>query len=215
VQHFTQNNDDSICHGMRWCSTRHIGDAFVVSVWIYNDFFARFTPQRQCSARTNPVTIGDMLSPLKTLLAQFFNLAQDRALSVSDEHGLQLATAVLLLEVMRSDSNISDTERRAAVLALRGKFALTDDEMEHLLVQAERSVKNSNDYFHYTSAINEHFTHAQKIQVVEHMWDVAYADGVLDAHENHVISKVAGLLHVTHGEYIAAKLHAKQTAGLP
>ena len=62
--------------------------------------------------------------------------------------------------------------------------------------------------------MNAQFTQAQKIQVVEYMWQVAYADGHLDAHENHVISKVAGLLHVTHGEYIAAKLHAKQAAGL-
>lgn len=29
-----------------------------------------------------------------------------------------------------------------------------------------------------------------------------HADGALDANENHLISKVAGLLHVTHGDYI-------------
>ena len=62
--------------------------------------------------------------------------------------------------------------------------------------------------------MNEHFTQAQKIHVVELMWQVAYADGHLDANENHLISKIAGLLHVTHGEYIAAKLHAKQAAPL-
>lgn len=155
-----------------------------------------------------------MLSPLKTLLAQFFNLSEDVTASVSDAHGLQLATAVLLVEVMRSDTHISDTERAAAVLALRNKFALSDGEMQQLLAQAEHTAGSSNDYFRYTSAMNEHFTQAQKIQVVEHMWQVAFADGHLDAHENHVISKVAGLLHVTHGEYIAAKLHARQAAGL-
>lgn len=153
-----------------------------------------------------------MLSPLKTLLSQFFNLTEDRASSVSDAHGLQLATAVLLVEVMRSDAHTNDTERTAAVTALRHKFALTDDELQQLLTQAEHTT--SNDYFRYTSAMNEHFTQAQKIQVIEHMWQVAFADGHLDAHENHVISKVAGLLHVTHGEYIAAKLHAKQAAEL-
>ena len=57
-------------------------------------------------------------------------------------------------------------------------------------------------------------TEVQKLRIVEYMWQVAFADGHLDANENHVISKVAGLLHVTHGEYIAAKLHAKQAAGL-
>ena len=155
-----------------------------------------------------------MLSPFKTLLAQFFNLSEDSMSSVSDAHGLQLATAVLLVEVMRSDAHVSDVERAAAVAALRTTFALTDDDMQRLLAQAEHTAKNSNDYFRYTSAMNTHCTQAQKIQVVENMWRVAYADATLDAHENHVISKVAGLLHVTHGEYIAAKLHAKQAAGL-
>ena len=54
---------------------------------------------------------------------------------------------------------------------------------------------------------------AEIIALVEAMWQVAYADGQLDVHENHVISKVAGLLHVTHGEYIAAKLRARDQAG--
>ncbi|MES2949524.1 MAG: TerB family tellurite resistance protein [Pseudomonadota bacterium] len=154
-----------------------------------------------------------MLSPIKTLLAQFFNPALDRS-PIDEAHGLQLATAVLLVEVMRSDANSSATERTAAVAALRNKFALTDDELQQLLAKAEHTAKDSNDYFRYTSAMNDQFTQAQKIQVVEHMWQVAYADGHLDTHENHVISKVAGLLHVTHGEYIAAKIHAKQAAGL-
>ena len=155
-----------------------------------------------------------MLSPLKTLLGQFFKHADDRMASVSEAHGLQLATAVLLVEVMRSDAQVSDIERAAVVAALRNTFALSDADMQQLLAQAEHTAKNCNDYFHYTNAMNTQFTQAQKIQVVEHMWQVAYADANLDAHENHVISKVAGLLHVTHGDYIAAKLHAKQAAGL-
>ncbi len=156
-----------------------------------------------------------MLSPIKNLLAQFFNPAEaDQSPAFNEAHGLQLATAMLLVEVMRSDANSSTTERAATVVALRNKFALTDDELQHLLAKAEHTAKDSNDYFRYTSAMNAQFTQAQKIQVVEYMWQVAYADGHLDAHENHVISKVAGLLHVTHGEYIAAKLHAKQAAGL-
>lgn len=156
-----------------------------------------------------------MLSPIKNLLSQFFNPIDGGGAPAFDEaHGLQLATAVLLVEVMRSDANSSVTERSAAVAALRHKFALTDIELQHLLAKAEHTAKDSNDYFRYTSAMNEQFTQSQKIQVVEHMWQVAYADGHLDANENHVISKVAGLLHVTHGEYIGAKLHAKQAAGL-
>ena len=77
---------------------------------------------------------------------------------------------------------------------------------------AQDTAKTAYDYQQFTGLMNEHFTQPQKIEVIESMWTVAYADAHLDAHENHVISKVAGLLHVTHGEYIAAKMRAKEVA---
>ncbi|MFI5444957.1 TerB family tellurite resistance protein [Polaromonas sp. UC242_47] len=77
---------------------------------------------------------------------------------------------------------------------------------------AQQTAQTAYDYHRFTTSLNEHFTHAQKIQVVENMWQVAYADAHLDAHENHLISKIAGLLHLTHGEYIAAKLRAKEAS---
>ena len=149
-----------------------------------------------------------MLSPIKSFLASFF-LPDDGAQSLDEARGLQLATAVLLVEVMRCDSNFDEKERAATEKALRSTFALSDAEIARLMSQAEQTAQGANDYFRFTSAMNDQFSQPQKIQVVELMWRVAYADGVLDENEHHLISKVAGLLHVTHGEYIAAKMHAK------
>jgi uncharacterized tellurite resistance protein B-like protein len=154
-----------------------------------------------------------MLNLLKNLLTSFIS-PDANASPATLEHRLQLATAVLLVEVMRADPTINATERTATLAALRQKFALADDELNELVALAEQKAQGANDYFSFTSGMNEHFTQAQKIHVVELMWQVAYADGHLDANENHLISKIAGLLHVTHGEYIAAKLHAKQVAPL-
>ena len=125
------------------------------------------------------------------------------------EHTLQLSTAVLLVEVMRAEPTLQDSERDAVIAALRRKFALGDDELERLMELAHDTARTAYDYQRFTALMNERFTQAQKIAVVEAMWEVAFADHHLDAHEHHVISKVAGLLHVTHGEYIAAKLHAQ------
>ena len=152
-----------------------------------------------------------MLSQIKSFLASFF-LADDGAQSLDEARGLQLATAVLLVEVMRCDSNFDEKERAATEKALRSTFALSDAEIARLMSQAEQTAQGANDYFRFTSAMNDQFTQPQKIQVIELMWRVAYADGVLDENEHHLISKVAGLLHVTHGEYIAAKMHAKAAA---
>jgi uncharacterized tellurite resistance protein B-like protein len=130
------------------------------------------------------------------------------------EHALHLATAVLLVEVMRADPDVAPAERVAVLAALGRKFPLAADELARLVELAEDRARTSNDFFAFTSTINDRFSHPQKVRMIENMWLVAYADGELDANENHLISKVAGLLHVTHGEYIAAKLHAKQALGL-
>ncbi len=129
----------------------------------------------------------------------------------ADEHTLHLSTAVLLVEVMRATPELHENERDAVIRAMRRKFELSDDEIDRLIELAHETARTTYDYHRFTSLLNERFTQPQKIAVVEAMWEVAYADDHLDVHENAVINKVAGLLHVTHGEYIAAKLHAQQT----
>ena len=150
-----------------------------------------------------------MFSPIKALLSSVF-MPDGGSQALDEARSLQLSTAVLLVEVMRCDTHFAAPERAATEKALRSTFALSDAELARLMVQAEQTAQGANDYFRFTSAMNDQFNQAQKIQVVELMWQVAYADGVLDENEHHLISKVAGLLHVTHGEYIAAKMHAKE-----
>ena len=151
-----------------------------------------------------------MLNSLQNLLHSFF--APEGNAQAQNDHNLQLATAVLLFDVMRSDDSTSNAERAQALSSLRQRFALSEDALAQLMVQAEQTARSANDYFSVTSVMNDEFTHEQKIQVVEFMWQVAYADGALDANEHHLISKIAGLLHVTHGQYIAAKMRAKEAA---
>lgn len=159
--------------------------------------------------RVNDSTAWKLM--LRTLKDLFDSItAAPGAAAARDEHSLQLATAVLLVEVMRADPQVGDAERQAVMGALRQKFSLAGDELERLVELAEQKVRTASDFHQFTSLINDGFSQEQKIRIVEYMWQVAYSDGNLDAHENHVISRVAGLLHVTHGEYIAAKLRAKE-----
>ena len=153
-----------------------------------------------------------MLRALKQLLSEL--TAPEASSPEGEEHRLQLATAVLLVEVMRAEGESHAGERDAVLSALRRKFTLTEEELAGLVELAEEKARTANDFFAFTSTLNDRFSHPQKVRMVEFMWQVAYADGDLTADENHLISKVAGLLHVTHGEYIAAKLHARQAAGL-
>jgi len=130
-----------------------------------------------------------------------------------DEHALQLATAVLLVEVLRTTPGVGDAERRAVVAALKDKFALADDEGARLLELGEQTARDATDYFAFTSRVNEGFDMPAKLRMIEHMWRVAYADGTLSAHENHVMRKIADLLYIPQGAYVHAKMRAREAMG--
>jgi len=115
---------------------------------------------------------------------------------------------------MRADPANTAAERAAVMTALRERFSFADDELARLVELAQAEAEHAYDYYRFTSVLNERLSQARKIALVEAMWQVAYADAHLDANENHVISKLAELLHVTHGEYIGAKMRAKEAAGL-
>ncbi|HYN60233.1 MAG TPA: TerB family tellurite resistance protein [Rubrivivax sp.] len=125
------------------------------------------------------------------------------------EHTLQLATAVMLIEVMRADTHFDAAERRAVIDALRAKFGLADDETARLIELAEQARRDATDWFEFTSHINAHFDMAAKIRMVEYMWRVAYADGHLSEHERHTLWRLSDLLHVPHGAFLHAKMRAR------
>lgn len=135
-----------------------------------------------------------------------------QATPVAERHSIELATAALLVEVVRSDAEIQPSEQQVVLRAVREKFGLSDEEAQTLIQLAEEEVRTANDYYQFTSLINREFSQQQKQRVIELMWQVAYADAELSAHENHVLRRIAELLHVTHGDYIAAKMRARDSA---
>ena len=123
-------------------------------------------------------------------------------------HRSRLAVAALLVEIAISDFDASSEERRMILQIVSSGFRLTSEEAESLLSMAEDEHHASTDYFQFTRLINEHYTPAQKIDLVESLWKVAFADGELHRYEEHVIRRLADLLYVPHTDFIAAKHRA-------
>ncbi|HKJ76564.1 MAG TPA: TerB family tellurite resistance protein [Gammaproteobacteria bacterium] len=124
------------------------------------------------------------------------------------ERTIRLATAALLVEMTRMDDEVREVERQAVLDALRSKFGLDEAETRELVELAEAEAHEATDYFQFTRLINDGFSMEQKTRVIEHLWQVAYADGHLDGQEEHMIRRLADLLHVPHRNFINAKLRA-------
>ena len=122
-----------------------------------------------------------------------------------DRHGLQLATAALLFEMLRADAEEHPNERRMLERALEKTFSLDETETRRLAQLADREAAVSVSLYQFTGLINKHFSPEQKIRVVEMLWQVAYADSCLDRYEEALVRKIADLIHVPHREFIQAK----------
>ena len=116
---------------------------------------------------------------------------------VASQHALHVATAALLLEMMRMDSTVTAAETASVARALQSRFGLDAVQVDTLMALAAEEARLATDYFQFTSLINKNFSAGQKVQVVEYLWQVAYADGQLDAHEQHFMRKIACLLYTS------------------
>ncbi|GGC10779.1 tellurium resistance terB-like protein subgroup 2 [Marinobacterium zhoushanense] len=148
-----------------------------------------------------------MLTKLKDLLD---NLMAADVQQVEDPQELfSLASAVLMVEVIASDYARKPEEKAALLALIKRSFSLQTDEAEALLERAEEAHWHSTDYFRYTSQLNRICSPAEKVSLIENLWRVAYADGELHHYEEHVIRRIADLIHVPHMDFIAAKHRAQ------
>lgn len=128
--------------------------------------------------------------------------------------GVEVATAALLVEVMRMDEGADAAGREVALRVVRGRFDLAPDEAERLVALAEEEARGSDDCRRFVSAINQRLSCDERVRVVGLVREVARADASLSVHEEHLIRKIADLLHVARRDCITAKLAARDaTAG--
>jgi len=127
------------------------------------------------------------------------------------EQARNLAVAALLVEVLRADYDVADDERRQVLESIRGTLGLDEAQCAELLADAEQRVDRAHDLHQFTSEINRTLAHEEKLRLVEQLWRVAHADEIVHKYEEHLIRRIANLLHVSHREFIAAKLRAAGT----
>lgn len=144
-------------------------------------------------------------------ISEFFNtLLHTEDDKAECQLSIEIACAVLLCEVMRADSVFTEHEQDELTLILTQQFNLTGQEVETILEQAFELSENANDFYRFTSKLNQHYSLDERIKIVTLLWQVAFADGELASIEEHIIRKIADLLHLRHSEYIATKIAAQQ-----
>ena len=118
------------------------------------------------------------------------------------EHALRLATATLLVEVVRADQEEAVVEEEVVFKQLGNFFDLSKEETSLLVQAAEQEADYAVSLQSFTRELHENLTIKEKHVVIEMLWRVALADSQLDKYEDYLVRKVADLLYVPHQDLI-------------
>lgn len=118
---------------------------------------------------------------------------------------LQVAVAVLLIEAARMDDTFDTAERGAIARLLAAKFELAPDMTAKLMERAEAEAARTSQLHPFTRLAVEKMPPEQRVRLIEMLWEVVYADGVLDPEEDMLLRRVAGLIYVSDHDRIAAR----------
>ena len=129
------------------------------------------------------------------------------------EHDIRVATCALFVEMANIDSEFRATESDHIILMLTDHYGLSDEYAGELTRLAHEELEGSIDLWRFTNLINQNYSKEEKMQVVELMWRLVYADGHLSDHENYLVHKLGKMLRLTHRELINAKLVVLQEKG--
>ncbi|CAM3181545.1 TerB family tellurite resistance protein [Moritella viscosa] len=142
-------------------------------------------------------------------LQNLFKQLTDEAPSMGaiDTREFNLSMAALLCEVASADNAISEKETDAKSHQLSLLLDINIERANGLLAIAEKNSEEAVSIYEFTSKLRN-IDYAQRYVLIEAMWHVAYADGVIDPYEEALIRQVSELIYITHSDFIKAKLAA-------
>ena len=113
------------------------------------------------------------------------------------EGQLKLATAALLVESAHIDGAFEDSERISISSLLKKRFGLSDVECVTLIEEADQAVQGTGQLYSFTRVVKDRFDEGERIEMIEMLWEVVFADGNIDHFEANLIQRVAGLIFVS------------------
>lgn len=122
------------------------------------------------------------------------------------EREVHLAACAVFLEMAHIDDEFDAREQKRILEIFQDEFGLSREEVIELKKSSREALASRKDYWKLTNVINRHYTNEEKYRLVELLWELVYADGKLDEHENYLMHKLVRLLHLTHRDLIDAKL---------
>ena len=127
----------------------------------------------------------------------------------SKDSSIQKSICSLMIEVAYSDNQLDESELKAMANSL-SKLDIEEEEIQEIVDATLAKSKESISFYEHTRILNDKLDYDQKKEVLNSVWAIAFADGQMNKHEEHLIRRIADLLYLNHKDFINAKLNQKE-----
>ena len=137
------------------------------------------------------------------------NLFKKKDLAVQEEKNEydSLTIACMLAhEVARSDGRVSESELNAIkeVIILNNR-----NDSDKILKEISEFSNENSSFYDFVRKINDGFSNEEKENLISVLWDVSFADGILETHEERLIRRIADLIHIKDVRVLKLKHQSK------
>ena len=122
---------------------------------------------------------------------------------------LELTASILAYEVARSDGGISEQELEVLLNEIKKIAKIVNKSEEKILNIVEEYSKNSVSFYEFIEDINKDYTKEDKLSLIQFLWEVAYADSILEISEERLIRRIADLIKIKDIEVLNLKEKSK------
>ena len=126
-----------------------------------------------------------------------------------ESYELELTAAVLAYEIARSDGEVSESELTVLLSEIKKIAADVGKSEDEILNIIEEYSKNSVSFYEFIEDINKDFSKEEKLVLIQFLWDIAYADAILEVNEERLVRRIADLINIKDLEVLKLKDRSK------
>ena len=153
-----------------------------------------------------------MLKKIKEYIAEFSQKSSDEDnLKETKNSLINNACAALLIETALADKVFNEAELNSMKETLIKVYKIELKDVEEIINESKKTVSESTSLYQYTRLINDLCDYEDKIQLINNLWIIAFADKHLDKYEEYLIRKISDLLYVSHSDFIQEKIKVKES----
>ena len=129
------------------------------------------------------------------------------------EEEVRLAAAALLVHATVVDGEVARSETQVLRDVLERRFGLDHGQAGRLITEAAQKEKDAVDLYGFTSVLTRRLDRPGRLQIVEMLWEIVIADGVIHELEANLVWRAAELLGVTSRDRIRLRKSVENRHG--